>query len=193
MQTGDEPEESIGSRLFYVGLGANLPSAAGSPLETLIAAMAALEARKIKILARSPWFESEPVPSSDQHWFVNAAILIFTLESPYNLLKILHEIEIEFGRIRTVPNAARPLDLDLLTDVAGTVVGGRKTPGDGPRGFDLSGRALVLPHPRLTERAFVLRPLQAIAPGWAHGPTGRSVASLVAALPDQPVVRLLQA
>jgi 2-amino-4-hydroxy-6-hydroxymethyldihydropteridine diphosphokinase len=163
------------NRLYLIGLGANLPSRHGAPLETLVAALAALEERNITVLARSPWFESEPVPRSDQAWFINGAICVSTLNESNNLLKILHDIEVDFGRVRTVPNAARPLDFD-----------------GGPGTFDLSGRALVLPHPRLHERAFVLRPLLAIAPDWIHPEIGLSVRKMAAKLPAHPVVRLLQ-
>lgn len=176
-------------RRYLIGLGANLPSSAGPPLATLIAAIAALEARNIKVLARSPWFESEPVPKSDQPWFLNAAICISTLEKPFNILKILHEIEICFGRARSIRNAPRPLDLDLLMGEEALIVA---APDGGPEGFDLSGNALVLPHPRLIERAFVLRPLLAIAPDWVHPVSGRSVAEMAAGLPQTPIVRVLQ-
>jgi 2-amino-4-hydroxy-6-hydroxymethyldihydropteridine diphosphokinase len=187
MQTQGKPQNAEDNGLYLVGLGANLPSKFGPPLATLIAALAALEARNVRILARSPWFESEPLPNSAQDWFINAAVCVHTLENHNNLLKILHEIEIEFGRVRSVPNAPRPLDLDLL-------LGPRSHQG---RGFasgvlDLSGDALVLPHPRLTERAFVLRPLAAIAPDWVHPGTGLSLAEMAAKLQPVPVVRVLQ-
>ncbi|MGE0152750.1 MAG: 2-amino-4-hydroxy-6-hydroxymethyldihydropteridine diphosphokinase [Reyranellaceae bacterium] len=190
MQIGAGQQNSAENRQYLIGLGANLPSPHGPPLATLVAALAALEARNVRVLARSPWFESEPVPRSEQAWFVNAAALVGTLESPHNLLKILHEIEIDFGRARSVPNAARPLDLDLLL---GTGLVLDRPPDDGSGGVDLSGRALVLPHPRLAERAFVLRPLAAIAPDWVHPRTGRSLARMAAELPDGPMVRLLGA
>jgi 2-amino-4-hydroxy-6-hydroxymethyldihydropteridine diphosphokinase len=170
-----------------IGLGANLPSRHGGPLETLIAALAALEARKIRILARSPWFESEPVPQSDQPWFINAAILVETLGTPNNLLKTLHEIEINFGRARSVPNAARPIDLDLLLSAQ------EAESAAAVEGLDLSGNALVLPHPRLAERAFVLKPVAEIAPDWRHPGTGQTLAAMAAGLAKGPVVRVLRA
>jgi 2-amino-4-hydroxy-6-hydroxymethyldihydropteridine diphosphokinase len=184
-----ESQNSAENRRYLIGLGANLPSRHGAPLETLVAALAALEDRNIKILARSPWFESEPVPRSDQAWFVNGAIYISTLENSYNLLKILHDIEIEFGRVRSIPNAPRPLDLDLLAQINAPP---DKALGPEAKDFDLTGKALVLPHPRLHERGFVLRPLLTIAPEWQHPHTGLSVREMAAKLPNQPVVRLLQ-
>jgi 2-amino-4-hydroxy-6-hydroxymethyldihydropteridine diphosphokinase len=129
------------------------------------------------------------VPSSDQPWFINGAVCVSTLEESNNLLKILHDIEIEFGRVRTVPNAPRPLDLDLLAQIGALPA---KAPDYGSGAIDLSGKALVLPHPRLHQRAFVLRPLLAIAPGWQHPETGLSMQEMAAKLPARPVVRLLQ-
>lgn len=187
MQTHGNRQNAEDNGLYLVGLGANLLSKFGPPLATLIAALAALEARNVRILARSPWFESEPVPKSDQDWFVNAAVCVYTLEKPNNILKILHEIEIEFGRVRSVPNAPRPLDLDLLLGPTS-----QQGPGAASGVLDLSGNALVLPHPRLTERAFVLRPLAAIAPDWVHPGTGLSLAEMSTKLPPGPVVRVLQ-
>lgn len=189
MQITAESQNPAENRLYLIGLGANLPSRHGAPLQTLVAALAALEKRNISVLARSPWFESEPVPSSDQAWFINGAICISTLEDPHNLLKLLHDIEVGFGRMRTVANAPRPLDLDLLAQIGAPP---HKAPVLGAQGIDLSGKALVLPHPRLHERGFVLRPLLAIAPKWRHPESGLSVQEMAAKLPSQPVVRLLQ-
>jgi 2-amino-4-hydroxy-6-hydroxymethyldihydropteridine diphosphokinase len=188
MQTDTSAPNPAENCRSLIGLGANLPSRHGGPLETLIAALAALEARKIRILARSPWFESEPVPQSDQPWFINAAILVETLGTPNNLLKTLHEIEIAFGRARSVPNAARPIDLDLLLSAQDP------EPGAAVEGLvDLSGNALVLPHPRLAERAFVLKPVAEIAPDWRHPGTGQTLATMAAGLAKGPVVRVLRA
>ena len=218
MQIADKPAESNENRQYLVALGSNLSSGYGPPLQTLIAALAKLEARNIKVLARSPWFESEPVPKSDQNWFINAAICVSTSGSPSSLLKILHEIEIEFGRVRTVRNAARPLDLDLLADLncgatpskgpVDPLVTPDSPPTRGPAApksavsynreglaagaVDLSGEALVLPHPRLNERPFVLLPLLSIAPGWRHPVSGLTPERMLAALPPGPPIRLLR-
>jgi len=164
---------------ILIGLGANLPSQYGDPKASLIAALGLLQAIGVQILARSPWYESEPVPVSDQPWYVNAVILGSTLESPDNLLQSLHKIEQKFGRMRGFTNAARPLDLDLL--VYGDRVTGATAPSHG---------VAILPHPRMQDRTFVLRPLADIAPYWRHPVLKASADELLAKLPPGPGLRL---
>ncbi len=169
---------------IFIGLGANLPSDAGNPVATLEKAVADIAAAGIDIRRRSPWYESAPVPAApDQPWYVNGVIEVATERSPAALLALLQQLEAASGRIRSVANAARPLDLDIIAygervvgDVAGDVAG-----ESGP----------LLPHPRMQDRAFVLLPLQAIAPNWRHPVSGRSVAELIAALPAGQEIRLL--
>ena len=84
------------------------------PVATLEAAVAALAARGLAIRARSRWWESAPVPVSDQPWYVNGVVEVETALGPEALLALLHEVEAAFGRHRSVPNAPRVLDLDLL-------------------------------------------------------------------------------
>ena len=157
--------------MILIALGANLPSPAGSPRETLEAALAALEGEGLRIVARSRWWSTAAVPPSDQPRYVNGVARIEASLDPAALLAALHRIEDRFGRRRGEPGAARSLDLDLL-DHDGAV---RDGAGGGP----------VLPHPRLHERAFVLRPLAEVAPGWTHPVTGKTVERLIAELPDQ--------
>jgi 2-amino-4-hydroxy-6-hydroxymethyldihydropteridine diphosphokinase len=160
---------------IFIGLGANLPSPAhGSPRNTVVAAIAALEAAGLTIRARSPLYESEPIPVSDQPWYVNAVVEVESKLTCTALLALLHSVENAFGRVRSLPNAARVLDLDLL-DCRGEVRPGPEAP--------------ILPHPRLHDRAFVLMPLGDIAPHWRHPANGRAVADLLAALPPGQRIR----
>lgn len=168
---GTDAESAWRSPVF-VGLGANLAGRHGPPTATLAAALEALGSPDTRVLRRSSWFRSAPVPASDQPWFVNGVAEIATRLGPDALLERLNAIEDAFGRTRGEPNAARVLDLDLL-DYAGLV--------SGP-----AARA-VLPHPRMHLRAFVLLPLAELAPDWRHPATGRPISALIAALPaDQP-------
>ena len=163
---------------IYVGLGANLPHPRfGPPKLTLEAALVALGRRHVETRRVSPWYRTAPVPASEQPWYFNAVAEISADLSADRLLAELHAVEDEFGRIRTVPNAPRLIDLDLL-DFRGKIAPG------GP------GRA-TLPHPRMAGRAFVLRPLADLAPDWRHPVSGASIQALVAALPvDQVIERL---
>jgi 2-amino-4-hydroxy-6-hydroxymethyldihydropteridine diphosphokinase len=163
---------------IYIGLGANLPHPTyGAPVDTLKAALADLGARGIAIQALSPWYRSAPVPVSDQPWYLNAVARIATELPADRLLEVLHEVEEAFGRVRSEPNAARRIDLDLL-DFRGEIAPG------GP------GKATV-PHPRMTARAFVMRPLADLAPAWRHPVTGTPIAALVAALPADQIIEKL--
>ncbi|MGE3931766.1 MAG: 2-amino-4-hydroxy-6-hydroxymethyldihydropteridine diphosphokinase [Rhodospirillaceae bacterium] len=155
--------------MILVAVGGNLAAPGfGSPVETCAASLAELERRGIQITLQSQWYDTAPVPVSDQPWFVNGVVAVAAAVGPHALLAILQDVESSFGRRRSVPNAARTLDLDLLA-YDGRVV------ADGAR--------LILPHPRMHERAFVLLPLAEIVPDWRHPVTGRSVAEMIAALP----------
>jgi 2-amino-4-hydroxy-6-hydroxymethyldihydropteridine diphosphokinase len=168
--------ESVGG--IYIGLGANLPHPTyGSPMDTLKAALNELTRHGVRIVHLSPWYHSAPVPESDQPWFDNAVAEIATDLPADALLAVLHQVEEVFGRARSVPNAARRIDLDLL-DFRGEIAP------------EVPGKA-TLPHPRLTARAFVLRPLADVAPHWRHPVSGIPIEALSRALPpDQRVERV---
>jgi 2-amino-4-hydroxy-6-hydroxymethyldihydropteridine diphosphokinase len=154
--------------MILIGLGANLPSQAGAPAATFAAAIDALGENGMRVLARSRWYRTAPVPASDQPDFLNGVVSVATSLEPGDLLALLHRVEARFGRVRGVPNAARSLDLDLLA-FDGRVMTGPAGP--------------ILPHPRLHERAFVLLPMKDVAPGWCHPLLGRTVEEMIAALP----------
>jgi 2-amino-4-hydroxy-6-hydroxymethyldihydropteridine diphosphokinase len=166
----------MSDRPILIGIGANLPSGTGSPRATCEAALAALEAAGVRVVRRSRWYESAPVPASAQPWYVNGVAAVETGLDPAALLALLHRIEDRFGRERAERNAARVLDLDLLA------YGRRVSDGPAPP---------LLPHPRLAERAFVLLPLAEVAPDWTDPRDGRGVAALIAALPAAQVARPL--
>jgi 2-amino-4-hydroxy-6-hydroxymethyldihydropteridine diphosphokinase len=153
--------------LILIGLGSNLPGSKGSPRQTLVAALECLAAESVCVTRRSRFWRTRPVPISDQPWFVNAVAAVETNLSAEALLDLLHRIEDRFGRVRSQINAARVLDLDLLAF-------GRQI-------LDVAPRPL-LPHPRMSERAFVLLPLKDIAPGWVHPASGESLDLMISKL-----------
>lgn len=162
--------------MILIGIGGNLPSLRfGPPIRTLSAALAALETEHINILKRSEWYHTEPVPRSDQPWFINAVASVTTQLGPEELLEALQTTERQFGRVRGERNASRVLDLDILDYCAER----RDTP------------SLVLPHPRLHQRRFVLLPITEIAPDWRHPIFGLTAQQLLACLScEQQVARL---
>lgn len=144
----------------YVALGSNLDHPRAQ-IQRGFDAMAALP--RTTLAARSPSFRTPPWGVIDQPDFVNAAARLETLLSPRELLHALRTIEVEAGRVREQRNGPRTLDLDLLLY--------------GDRLIDEPG--LVVPHPRLHERAFVLLPLAELAPDLVVPGRGR-VADLLA-------------
>lgn len=156
-----------GKTMILIALGANLPSQFGSPRETLRCAVAEIARHGIQVLHQSPVYLTAPVPISDQPWYHNAVIRVATDHAPHELLRVLQAIENRFGRVRSERNAPRVIDLDILAyhDVA------------------MSTDDLILPHPRLHERAFVTYPLRDVARDWVHPVLHLSVSEMIARLP----------
>lgn len=156
-----------------IALGSNLPGVGGATPEANIRrAAGGLAGHGIRVLSLSPLYRTAPVPPSGQPDFVNAVALAETSLAPAAVLTALLEVERALGRVRAVKNEARIIDLDLLA-LGDTVLTGRE---DGMGG-------LVLPHPRLHERRFVLEPLCDVAPGWRHPTLGKTARDLLAGLP----------
>ena len=142
--------------IAFVGLGSNL----GNPEATVRQGIAALAALQLtQLLAASALYRSAPMGHTEQPDFVNAVAQLSTGLSPQSLLAALLAIEQDHGRKRSFRNAPRTLDLDLLLYDADSIA----APG------------LVVPHPRMHERAFVLAPLLELAPACVipgRGPAG---------------------
>ncbi len=159
--------------MIILGLGANLPGKYISPEDALKASADALSSiREIRLLKASSVWLSAPVPISDQPWYANAVCTIETRLKPKELLEMLHNTEASFGRIRSTKNAPRELDIDLLAY-------NEQTSNERPQ----------IPHPRMHQRAFVLYPLQEIAPNWRHPVLKQSVSELIEKIPAGQEIR----
>ena len=140
---------------YFIGLGSNQEFAGvGSSKNVLESAIGRICGEIGTVVKKSQWYESEPIPVSDQPWFVNGVIAVESELEPQALLKATLEVEASFGRIRSVANAARTLDLDVIA--CEELVCDLQASEDLP--------AIELPHPRMHERAFVLLPLAEIDP-----------------------------
>ena len=159
------------SQRCFIALGANL----GDPVVTVNAAILALRGlAQTEFIVASSLYRTAPVGLKHQPDFINAVVELVAVSSAPTLLEALFAIEERFGRQRSVKNAPRTLDLDLL--LYGDIV------SDDPQ--------LTLPHPRLHERAFVLAPLAEIAPQ-LNIPGRGGVAELLLCCADQQIERLL--
>lgn len=152
--------------MIVIALGANLPSRNRTPEETLRAALAQFSERGLTLQRVSPFYVSQAWPDPNDPPFVNAVATVETELSPPDVMATLHATEEAFGRKRSVKNAPRTLDLDLI-DYNGRVESGPP----------------ILPHPAISERAFVLMPLADIAPRWRHPVSGKMVKDLISSLP----------
>ena len=147
--------------MILVGIGSNLSGRLGTPIETVKESLIALQANGMNILACSKFYNTPPVGPPDQGDYVNLVVRVSSVLMPHGLLDRLQLIESQFGRQRSVKWGARTLDLDMLDW----------------HGHQMQGR-LNLPHPELTKRGFVLRPLMDVAPEWRDPKTGKSVSVL---------------
>lgn len=154
--------------VIYLGLGSNL-----GDRESNLAKALDLLSQKVKLEKISSIYETEPVGYSDQPWFLNLVCAGVTGLEPDDLLFCVKEIEGKLGRVSSFPNAPRPVDIDILF-------------------YDrliIKTERLIIPHPRIEERAFVMIPLSEIAPKFVHPSRGKTIQELLSEMVDLHKVR----
>jgi len=154
---------------IFLGLGSNL----GDREKMLAEAVRALDSPRLRILRLSPVYETEPIGSAGQNWFLNLVAEAETDLFPLQLLHRTSKVEALLKRRRLAPNGPRTIDIDILL-FSNSVV---------------DAESLVIPHPRFRERRFVLAPLADLVPHLRDPVTGKSIRELLAELKGQIVRR----
>jgi 2-amino-4-hydroxy-6-hydroxymethyldihydropteridine diphosphokinase len=155
-----------------IALGSNLSNNFGSCQEIVEAAIKKLgQIPQIQVLRVSRWYQTTAVTLGDipQPDYINGCAILATSFSPHELLEVLLEIEVQLGRVRRAKWDARTLDLDLLLY----------------EDYILNSDNLIIPHPRMSDRLFVMAPLAEIAPDWTHPMLGDRLDKLMAKLVDK--------
>jgi 2-amino-4-hydroxy-6-hydroxymethyldihydropteridine diphosphokinase len=161
MQDSNSVSEELEPVKVYLGLGSNM----GDRWQNLQRAISLLS-QKILLMVVSPVYDTAPVGNAEQSRFLNLVCEAFTTLTPAELLMVAKEIEKTVGREPGPPNSPRPIDIDILF-YSDQII-------DSPE--------LIIPHPRLPERAFMLVPLADIAPNFVHPVTGHRIKQMLKAL-----------
>lgn len=160
--------------MILIAIGSNLESSTyGSPKENCIAAINILK-KKFNVQSISKFYKTEPIPKSEQPWFVNAVIEVRTKLSPTDILKTLLSIESDFKRTRKNKNEARVIDLDLIS-------------------YDnqiIKSRELTIPHPRMHLRKFVIKPICDINENWEHPKLKKKASIILKELAKQQIMSI---
>ena len=160
--------------MILIAIGSNLNSDIyGSPLKNCLNGVRILK-KNFFVKNVSRFYESEPIPKSDQAWYVNGVIEVKANLQPIDILKKLFSIENHFKRVRKKKNEPRTIDLDLI---AYNKLIFRK-------------KSLILPHPRMHERMFVVKPICDINPNWEHPVLKEKAFNLLKKLANQKILNI---
>ncbi len=156
-------------KLVYLGLGSNI----GNREAQIDSALEALNTPDLRLLRRSSLYETEPIGFRDQGWFLNMVAEFETDLFPKQLLHRMQKVEMSMGRVRTVRNGPRTIDIDVL--LFGSAV--------------INTQELEVPHPRYRERRFTLAPLAELNPNLRDPVTHQSMAEMLTGLSGQAIRR----
>jgi 2-amino-4-hydroxy-6-hydroxymethyldihydropteridine diphosphokinase len=159
-------------KTVYLGLGSNV----GDREQNLAKAIEQLAGSGLRVTRVSSTYETEPIGFAAQHWFLNLVVEAETDLFPMQLLSRTLKIERAMGRVRTIKNGPRTIDIDIL--LYGKTV--------------IQSATLEVPHARMGERRFVLEPLAELAPDLRHPVTHRSMREMLDAAPAQKVRRIAE-
>lgn len=177
-----------------IALGGNLPFEDLHPRDTILSAISSLSGAQMEVVRESRLFKTPCFPAGAGPDYINAALVARSSLSPSEILDFLHKVEVEFDRKRLNRWGMRTLDLDLLA------VGDQVAPDSHTyaqwRDLDpemqktVAPDQLILPHPRMQDRGFVLVPLLDVAPDWVHPVLKRSVRQMVEDLPAEALAEI---
>ena len=162
------------ANLAYLAIGSNL----GNKVSNIEITKFELEKYKIKILKSSSNYISESWPDSSMPNYINIIIKIKTSLLPLELLKICNSIELRLGRVRSKKNAPRTCDIDII-DYDNKILNEKNS-------------KLILPHPRMNERNFVLLPLYEVDKSWKHPKSKTNIVNLINSLPVEDLRSIKQ-
>jgi len=163
--------------MIFIALGANLDNGEDSPVVSLRKAVHILSTNpNVKLIDTSRIYKSEAWPNADDPVFYNGVIQVDTALKPLEILYLLQYTEQCFGRVRTVRNAPRILDLDLIA--CGDEI--------------VEDKDLTLPHPRMHERGFVLYPLRDVAPDFVHPVSGFLIDDMIESLAETRDIEVIE-
>jgi len=157
---------------IIISIGGNIKSKDGShPIHVAKKAINCLENYSIQVTNQSSWYETEPIPKSDQPNYFNCVVFAKTTLNELNVLNSLHDIENIFGRRRIAVNEDRVIDLDLI-DYSNKI---------------LENKDIIIPHPRAHKRRFVMEPLAELDKNWVHPILNKNVSEILKKLNSQIV------
>ena len=160
------------NKKIIIGIGGNIKSVEGAhPIQVAMKAISYFKDYSINVTSQSSWYETEPIPKSDQPNFFNCIVLANTNLNELDVLKSLHEIEHKLGRKRRMLNEARIIDLDLI-DYSNKI---------------LTSKLIVIPHPRAHQRRFVMEPLAEVDKTWVHPILKININKILKNLHDQNI------